>query len=138
MGRPVGDAVRNKPGTLLPGHGPLRQSRARATGHRSRRFRHGQAQPGQVELPRRLTVLISSVRFGHARLLVASMGVVAAAAILGLCRGFTFHYDEWSFILDAPGWGWASYLQPHNEHPSILFKMVYSALLTTVGLRSYI
>jgi hypothetical protein len=55
-----------------------------------------------------------------------------------LCRGFTFHYDEWSFILDAPGWGWASYLQPHNEHPSILFKLVYSALLNTVGLRSYV
>jgi hypothetical protein len=82
-------------------------------------------------------VTISSVRVGHARLLVAAMGVLTAAAVLWLARGFTFHYDEWSFIMDAPGWTWASYLQPHNEHPSILFRLVYSALLNTVGLRSY-
>lgn len=81
---------------------------------------------------------ISSVRVGHARLLVAVMGVLTAAALLWLARGFTFHYDEWSFIMDAPRWTWASYLQPHNEHPSILFRLVYSALLNTVGLRSYV
>jgi hypothetical protein len=83
-------------------------------------------------------VTISSVPVPRARLIVAAMAVVAAAAILWLTRGFTFFYDEWSFILDAPDWNWLSYLQPHNEHPSILFKLVYAALLNTVGLRSYV
>lgn len=66
------------------------------------------------------------------------MAVVAGAAVLRLTRGFTFFYDDWSFILSAPDWSWASYLEPHNEHPSILFKLVYGTLLNTVGLRSYL
>lgn len=81
---------------------------------------------------------ISSVRIPHARLIVTAMAVVVAAAILSLTRGFTFFFDEWSFILDAPDWSWTSYLQPHNEHPAILFKLVYAALLNTVGMRSYV
>jgi hypothetical protein len=81
---------------------------------------------------------ISSVRIPHARLIVTAMGVLAAAVILSLTRGFTFFFDEWSFILDSPDWSWASYLQPHNEHPAILFKLVYAALLNTVGMRSYL
>src|SRR5207245_6821754 len=31
-----------------------------------------------------------------------------------------------------------TYFRPHNEHPAILFRLVYSALLDTVGLRSYL
>ncbi|GAC1508060.1 MAG: hypothetical protein NVS1B3_09000 [Candidatus Dormibacteraceae bacterium] len=81
---------------------------------------------------------IASVRVPHARLIVTAMAVVAAAAILWLTRGFTFYYDEWSFILDAPNSSWAYYLRPHNEHPTILFKVVYTTLLNTVGLRTYL
>ncbi len=81
---------------------------------------------------------IASVRIPHARILVATAAVVTSAAILWFTRGFTFYYDEWSFILSAPDWDWTSYLHPHNEHPSILFKLVYAALLNTVGLRSYL
>lgn len=64
--------------------------------------------------------------------------VVACAGILWLARGFTFYFDEWDFILNAPAWNLASYLQPHNEHPSMLFRLVYAALLDTAGLRSYL
>jgi hypothetical protein len=81
---------------------------------------------------------ISSVRIPLARLIVIAMAMVAGAAILSLTRGFTFFFDEWSFIVDSPDWSWASYLQPHNEHPAILFKLVYGALLNTVGMRSYL
>ena len=81
---------------------------------------------------------ISSFRVPRARLIVAATAAVTAAAILWLTRGFIFYFDEWSFILSAPEWSWASYLQPHNEHPSILFKLLYAALLNTVGLRSYL
>ena len=81
---------------------------------------------------------ISSVQVPRARLIVAATAAATAAAILWFTRGFIFYYDEWSFILSAQDWDWTSYLQPHNEHPSILFKLIYAALLNTVGLRSYL
>lgn len=81
---------------------------------------------------------ISSVRISRAPLIVAAAALVICAAILWLARGYTFYFDEWDFIQSAPGWNWASYLEPHNEHPSILFRIVYAALLNTIGLRSYV
>jgi hypothetical protein len=80
---------------------------------------------------------MSSVRIPRARLIVVALAVVAAAAILWLSRGYTFYFDEWDFIQGAPDWSWTSYLQPHNEHPSILFKLIYAGLLNTVGMSSY-
>ncbi|MFI5284142.1 MAG: hypothetical protein ACHQ0J_13580 [Candidatus Dormibacterales bacterium] len=93
-----------------------------------RRHKHG----------RRRDVTASGVRIPHARLIMAAAAIVASAAILWLSRGYTFYFDEWSFILTAPDWTAVTYLQPHNEHPSILFRLVYAALLDTVGLRSYL
>ncbi len=81
---------------------------------------------------------VQGLRIPRARLVVAIAGVIAAAAILWLARGYTFYFDEWDFILGAPAWGWTSYLQPHNEHPAMLMHVVYAALLNTVGLRSYL
>jgi hypothetical protein len=63
--------------------------------------------------------------------------LVTAAAILLLTRGYTFYFDEWVFIQNAPDWGWTSYLQPHNEHPVMLPRLIYAALLSTFGLRTY-
>lgn len=81
---------------------------------------------------------VSALRIPRARLIVAVAAVIAAAAILWLSRGYTFYFDEWDFIQSAPGWGWTSYLQPHNEHPSMLPRLIYGALLNTAGLRSYL
>jgi hypothetical protein len=81
---------------------------------------------------------MSSVRIPRARLIVVALAVVAAATILWLSRGYTFYFDEWDFIQGAPDWSWTSYLQPHNEHPSILFKLIYAGLLNTVGMSSYV
>lgn len=74
----------------------------------------------------------------HARRIVVLAAVAASAAILILTHGFTFYFDEWDLILTAPDWTWTTYLQPHNEHPSMLLRLVYAALLGTVGLRSYL
>jgi hypothetical protein len=82
-------------------------------------------------------VTIASVRVPNARLITVAMAVAAAAGILWLSRAYTFYFDEWDFILSAPNWTWTSYLQPHNEHPSMILKLVYAALLNTVGLRTY-
>ena len=81
---------------------------------------------------------ISSVRIPHATLIVGVAATLTAAALLWLTRTYSFYFDEWTFILTAPDWTWVTYLQPHNEHPSILFRLVYSALLNTVGMRSYV
>jgi hypothetical protein len=81
---------------------------------------------------------ISAVRVPRARLTVVTLAVVVAAAILWLSRSYTFYFDEWTFIQGAQDWTWTSYLQPHNEHPSILSKLIYAALLNTVGMRSYV
>ena len=78
------------------------------------------------------------LRVPRARLVVAMAGVIAAAAILWLSRSYTFYFDEWDFIQSAPGWSWTSYLQPHNEHLTLLPHLIYAVLLDTVGLRSYL
>jgi hypothetical protein len=77
------------------------------------------------------------VRVPRARLLVAAAGAVVAAVLLGATRGYTFYFDEWTFISSMPDWTLASYFVPHNEHPAILFRALYSALMHTVGLRAY-
>ncbi len=78
------------------------------------------------------------VRIRHARPLVAVLALAASLAILWLSRDFDFYFDEWTFILTAPDWTWTTYLEPHNEHPVILPRLIYAALLSTVGLRSYL
>src|ERR1700674_3342994 len=89
---------------------------------------------------RRCTAAVSAgdTRMARSRLIVVVGSLVAAATILWLASTFTFYYDEWTFITTAPAWSWASYLQPHNEHPVMLTRAIYAVLLSTVGLRSYL
>ena len=79
----------------------------------------------------------ADVRVPHARLLVAAAAVIACVAILWLARGFNFYFDEWTVILPAPS-SWTVYLQPHNEHPAMLLRLIYAVLLNTVGMRTYV
>jgi hypothetical protein len=83
-------------------------------------------------------VSAADVRVPHARKIVVAAALIGAAAIFWLTRTFTFYFDEWTFITTAPDWTLATIFQPHNEHPSMLFRLVYWALLNTVGLRSYL
>jgi hypothetical protein len=82
-------------------------------------------------------VKAAEVRVPHARLGVATTAVIACAAILWLARGFNFYFDEWTVILPVDA-SWTAYLQPHNEHPAMLLRLIYSLLLNTVGMHSYI
>ena len=70
--------------------------------------------------------------------IVVAAALIACAVILWLTRTYTFYFDEWTFISTAPDWTLATYFRPHNEHPAILFRLAYSTLLDTVGLRSYL
>jgi len=82
-------------------------------------------------------VKAADVRVPHVSLFVAAAALAVCAAILWLARNFTFYFDEWTFILPADA-SWAYYLEPHNEHPAMLPRLIYAALLNTVGMRSYI
>ena len=79
----------------------------------------------------------AAVRVPHARLLVALAAALICAVILWLSRGFNFYFDEWTFILPA-GSDWTIYLEPHNAHPAMLPRLIYTALLNTVGMRTYL
>jgi hypothetical protein len=83
-------------------------------------------------------VKVSEVRVPHARLFVVIAAVVISGTILVLTRGYTFYFDEWSFILGSPDWTLPTYFQPYNGHPAMLTRLIYTALLGTVGLRSYL
>jgi hypothetical protein len=83
-------------------------------------------------------VTVADAHVAHARRIVVLAALATCAAILVLTHGFTFYFDEWDFILSAPDWTLTSYLQAHNEHPVILARLIYAALLSTVGLRSYL
>src|SRR2546430_13649658 len=69
---------------------------------------------------------VGEARVRRARLIVIAATVAGCAAILLMSRGFNFYFDEWDFILAAPDWTWLSYLQPHNEHPSMIPKLIYN------------
>jgi hypothetical protein len=83
-------------------------------------------------------MIASQVRVPHARLIVSAAAIVVATLILWLSRTYTFYFDEWTYILATPDWTLTSYLEPHNVHPAMLHRLLYSILLATVGLHSYV
>jgi hypothetical protein len=52
-------------------------------------------------------------------------------------RDFSFHYDEWDFVLHQPT-NAGAYFLPHNEHWSTVPILIYQMLLGTVGMRSHV
>ena len=75
-------------------------------------------------------MIVGEARIRGARLIVAATAAVVPVVILLLARNFNFYFDEWDFILKAPDWSWLSFLQPHNEHPVVIPKLIYAALLS--------
>jgi len=82
-------------------------------------------------------VKAADVRVPHARLWACAAAVAVCAVLLWTTRGYTFYFDEWTFILSTDS-SWTQYLQPHNEHPAMIPRLIYTALLNTVGLRTYV
>jgi hypothetical protein len=83
-------------------------------------------------------LIAADARVPRALPIVVAAALVVCAVILWLTRMYTFYFDEWTFITTAPDWTLATYFQPHNEHPSMLFRLLYVALLDSVGLRTYV
>ncbi len=63
--------------------------------------------------------------------------LVAAAFIFYETRGTTFWGDEWTWVLDRRGNDLDTFLEPHNEHLSLIPIAIYKVLFTTVGLEHY-
>jgi hypothetical protein len=66
-------------------------------------------------------------------LLGAAM-VGAAGLILWLNRGTTFSLDQVDFVEDSPGLEPGDVLEPHNGHLVATTRLVYKAVLETVGI----
>jgi hypothetical protein len=71
-------------------------------------------------------------------MLFALASVVSVGVILYLGRYTTFFNDEWTFIVQRSDLTFDALMRPHNEHWSLMPVLVYNALLSTVGLRSYL
>ena len=67
----------------------------------------------------------------------AAICLVALGLLLWLGSGLTFVKDEWALILAADEWSFDALMRPHNEHFMPLLRLVWNALMATVGLRSY-
>jgi hypothetical protein len=74
----------------------------------------------------------------HAVALFALAAAASSLLILGLGLGLTFFADEWAFIESRALGDPSTWLVPHYEHWSTLPVIVYTGLLETVGLRSYV
>ena len=49
-------------------------------------------------------------------------------------QGLSFHTDDWSFVLERAGHSPGVFLEPHNEHLSLVPVTIYKVLLELVGL----
>ena len=68
---------------------------------------------------------------------LAGLMVLASVAILVKGRGLTFFYDEWAWVMRRRDWNVGVFLEPHNEHLSLLPVTVFKLLFATVGLSHY-
>jgi hypothetical protein len=72
---------------------------------------------------------------------VASLlGLLSLVAFVLLYRkgfGTTFYYDEWNFVMNRRGWTIGTFLEPHNEHLSLVPIAIYKFLFVTAGIDDY-
>jgi hypothetical protein len=59
------------------------------------------------------------------------------ALIVATGRGLNFRHDEWDVIQDRFHGGISSFLEPLNEHLSIVPVVIYRVLFHTAGLSHY-
>jgi hypothetical protein len=69
-----------------------------------------------------------------ARAALAGVLFLCAAELLYAGRHVTFFYDEWDFVTGRRGTGAATFLEPHNEHLSLIPVAIYKLLFAAVGL----
>lgn len=68
---------------------------------------------------------------------LAAVFVLAAIVIWSKSRGWIFHLDEWSFVLNRRDNDADAFLAPHNDHLSVAPVLIYKALLGMFGMTHY-
>ena len=62
---------------------------------------------------------------------------VAGAFVLWETRGTYFWFDEWIWIAERRDFSASAFLEPHNQHLSLVPVAIYRLLFETVGLEHY-
>jgi hypothetical protein len=70
-------------------------------------------------------------------LALAALIVAAAAILVYESRGTTFWYDEWYWMLERRESGLDTFLEPHNEHFSLVPVAIYKLLFAIAGTDDY-
>jgi hypothetical protein len=95
------------------------------------------------------TTVVSRERLRLAQARVQERSTWAVAAVLALLSllsfvlfyrkgwGTTFYYDEWNFLMNRREWTIGTFLEPHNEHLSLVPIVIYKLLFVTVGIDDY-
>jgi hypothetical protein len=68
---------------------------------------------------------------------LAVLLIGTAVTMFWLTRGLTFNLDEWTVITQRRGPGAPSLLEPHNEHLTLLFFLIFLPLLKLGGLDAF-
>lgn len=70
---------------------------------------------------------------------IALLVLLAAGGVLFFIQtnGTSFAYDEWTWIFQRRGGGLGTFLNPHNNHLSLVPVAIYKLLFATAGLRHY-
>jgi hypothetical protein len=83
----------------------------------------------QARIQERRTWAVASV--------LALLSLVAFVLLYRKGFGTTFYYDEWNFLMNRRDWTIGTFLEPHNEHLSLVPIAVYKILFLTVGIDDY-
>ena len=86
--------------------------------------------PGRVSAARRALPRRSALPAAVLGLVL----LVAAALLYREMRGSTFWFDEWNWVIGRRGGGLSTYLEPHNQHLSLVPIALYKLLFATAGL----
>ncbi len=92
---------------------------------------------GHAALKRRMDIDWAARRDPRAVWTLAVLMVIVGVALMYTARGTTFFFDEWDYVMNRFGGGIQSFLEPHNEHFSLVPLVIYKTLFHLVGMRGY-
>jgi hypothetical protein len=89
-----------------------------------------------VSRSREALVAARREEFAVLALLAVAM-VIASVIVLRQGAGLTFYNDEWDWVMNRRDWSPATFLEPHNEHLSLVPVFIFKLLFATAGLDAY-
>ena len=78
----------------------------------------------------------SALRNGPFEALLGVLMLVSAALLIYYRSSLNFMLDDWAFVIYREDGGLGDFLDPHNEHISILPVAIYKAFLSVFGMTS--